>query len=283
MQRVRFDIVVWNYERLPLFVEGFSRIRNADPERDRVTIVSSSPSADERRLAEDLARRTGLRVDYLERANRGLAELPRCEYFTGRLGNPDRLDGVEFVFQMQDHYLAPDAPASKWGADRDFLVKGDACPDDAVFDLDAIEGLLAEGADAVFCDRRRPALIELARGRFIAPNGGNFIIRTSLLQAPESRRAVERLARCCNGTYDWALYAEYMWGIIFFPEGRVVHDLDRRRSYDSWPAEDFYIAPDDYRLLMRMFGRPWIVRTLARLDLPGHRAIARLLARIERL
>jgi hypothetical protein len=250
----RFDLVVWNYARLDRFVDNFaSYFRNLDPARDRITIVTSSESPGERRLADEFATRAPVPVRYLARRNRGIDQLARAEYFTGEVGGAENFT-QRFIFQMQDHYLAPDAPESRWDERFDFGIKGDVVPDGVVFDLDRIEQLAdAERLDGFFADRTTGCWMEVGGRRYIAPAGGNFAISTRVLTEEGMQEQIRALARSCDNSYAWAVYAEFRWGVLFFEEGRRYYDLSRDRVYDRWPRDDFYIAPDDYLGLMRRY------------------------------
>ena len=74
-------------------------------------------------------------------------------------------------------------------------------PDGVVFDLDELEQLAAgEAIEAFVADRNRQALVELDGRRLIAPNGGNFIVRTELLAAAETKERIRRVSRWCDGS-----------------------------------------------------------------------------------
>jgi hypothetical protein len=261
----RFDIVVWNFDRVELFLDNFARITNFDPARDRITVVSASPSPAEtqriRRFQDD--HRLSLR--YLTRRNRGGAELARAQYFTGLIGSRHENLNHAYIFQMQDHYLDTTSDTSRWGPELDFGTKGDVVPDGASFDLDRMEEL-AEGHDlrGFFCDRDDPCFISLAGRRYIAPNGGNFTIRSDAVRDASVQEACRRLLRTCDDSYGWALYAEFMWGVAFFPEGERFYDLKRERLFDAWEREEFCDFPLDFRALKRFYERPAAVRALIR-------------------
>lgn len=130
----RFDIVVFNHARIDSWFRNADRIRGFDPALDRITIVSCSPSDTEHALVGDFEAQRGYRIRYLTRENRGIDQLARIDYFTGRVGTRDENLAYEFVFQMQDHYLDTDSRASHWGPTLDNRVKGDVVPDGTVFD-----------------------------------------------------------------------------------------------------------------------------------------------------
>jgi hypothetical protein len=275
----RFELVVWNYERLGLFLEGFSRLRGFRPGVDRLTVVSASPGPAERALLDELAERTGIAARYLPRENRGLDQGGRCEYFTGTVGSLDENLDSRYLLQLQDHYLSPDAEASRYGPHVSpplvpGRVKEDVIPDGAVLDLDEMEGLAdAHDLDGFFCDRE-PCLVEWEGRRFVAPNGGNFAVRTSLVRDPEAQAMIHRLWRVFDRSSRWTLYAEFMWARIFFHEGRPFYDLARNRLYTTWPSEDFYQwLGGDYRRLFHEYDSGWAYR---RARLAARRARLRL-------
>jgi hypothetical protein len=272
----RFDVVVLNHERLELFLRNFGRIRNFHPERDRVTVISCSPSQQETELIRAFEAKHDLEVRYLTRENRGIDQLARAEYFVGEVGSLEENLRHRFIFQFQEHYLDTEDPSSRWGEEEGFRVKGDVVPDDVIFDFDLMEGLADEhDLDGFFADRNNPCFIELDGSRYVAPCGGNFTIATRALIAPAVQEAVRTVISTCDDSYTWALYAEFMWGLIFFPEGRRFYDLKRNRVYTDWERDEFYIAPEDYEALMRRFGRSALHRALLRSTDRAKRALAR--------
>lgn len=272
----RFDVVVLNHERLQLFLRNFERIRNFRPERDRVTVISCSPSAQETELIRAFEADHGFEVRYLTRENRGIDQLARAEYFAGEVGSLEENLRHRFIFQFQEHYLDTEDPSSRWGEEEGFRVKGDVVPDDVVFDLDVMEGLADEhDLDGFFADRNNPCFIELDGSRHVAPCGGNFTIATRVVGTPAVQQAVRTLIRTCDDSYTWALYAEYMWGPVFFDEGRRFYDLKRNRLYTEWDRDEFYIGPEDYAALMRRFERSALHRALLRSTDRAKRALTR--------
>jgi hypothetical protein len=239
MSEKRFDIVVWNYDRLELFFRNFTKIRNYDPTRDRITVVSSSRSTAEMGKVKEFESSHGVAVRYLPRANRGIDQLARVEYFTGALGDFEENLSHAYIFQMQDHYLDTESDASRAGAEYGFKIKEDVVPNDIVFDLERMEQLGAEyDLKGFFCDRDS-SLFSLATGTYIAPNGGNFVIRTDAIRDESVQRACRQLAWSCDNRWDWAVYAELMWGVIFFQEGERFYDLKREKLFETWSDETF--------------------------------------------
>jgi hypothetical protein len=271
----RFDIVVLNHERLHLFFGSWGKILNFDPAQDRLTVVSCSPSEAEIELVSAFEREYGVPVRYLDRQNRGIDQLARAEYFVGSVGSLEENLAYDLIFQMQDHYLDTEAPASRWGAEYDFGVKGDVVPDGIVFDLDEMERLANQHElDGFFCDRNNPCFISVEGLRAVAPCGGNFVIRSRDVLLAQAQEACRRLVANCDDTYPWAVYAEFMWGLIFFREGKRFYDLKRRRVYERWEPRDFYHAPDDFHALKRLYEAPAVEREVRRFAMRARTALA---------
>jgi hypothetical protein len=260
----RFDIVVWNYDRLELFFRNFHKIRNFDPVRDRITIVSTSPSMAESHRVEAFEREHKVEMRYLPRRNYGIDQLGRAEYFTGRVGDLDENLSHAYILQMQDHYLDLTSDASRSGPELGFKIKEDVVPDDFAFDLDRMEQLGAtHDLKGFFCDRADPWLFSLAASNYIAPNGGNFTIRTAAVRDEPVQRACRDLMRSCDNRWDWAVYAEFMWGVIFFQEGERFYDLKRDRLFEKWNEEAFSRSYEPiFHRLKRFYDRPALVRAV---------------------
>jgi hypothetical protein len=243
----RFDIVVFNHQRLDSWFRNAHRIQGFSPTLDRITIVSCSPSGEETRLVRAFEAERGFPVRYLVRENRGIDQLARIDYFTGKVGaRADNL-AYEFIFQMQDHYLDTESTFSRWGRQYNHRVKGDVVPDGTVFDLPRLYQTLTEHQLAgAFCDRNNPCWFTLGSRRYIAPNGGNFIVRTSYVRDPRVYRLCQSLRAVCDNSYAWAVYVEFMWGVMFFQEGQKFYDVKRERVFSRWEAEQFYCAPDNF-------------------------------------
>ena len=254
-QMKRFDIVVFNYKRLESWLRNVDRIRGFDPRIDRMTIVSSSPGAEETALVSRFQAERGFDVRYLTRRNRGLGELARIEYFTGGVGTLDENLAYEFIFQMQDHYLDTEAGFSHWGPELGFRVKGDVVPDGAAFDLPKLyEKLTDHDLSGAFCDRNNPCWFTLGGRRYIAPNGGNFMVRTSVVRDRRTYDLCLALRDVCDDAYEWAVYVEFMWGVVFFEEGRRFYDIKRDRVFSTWERDEFYVSPDNIAELYERYG-----------------------------
>ena len=241
----RFNIVVLNYKRLHSFLSNFDRIEAFDPSQDKITILTCSPSEDERQRVKDFSEKYQVQVRYLTRRNFGIDQCARVEYFSGKIDNLQELLDTEYIFQFQEHYLDVKAPYSKWGAEEKFRVKGDVVPDNIIFDLDSLSRVFRENRiAAAFCDRNHPCWFQRAGSTYIAPNGGNFILSTKQINDPYIQRELNGMYHNCDNTYGWAVYAEYKWGELFFSEGRAYYDIKRDKIYSHFPRDQFYVSPD---------------------------------------
>ena len=246
----RFSIVVFNHDRVDSFLKNSWRLSGLSS-LDRVTFVTSSPSAGERARVQSWAEAGGIHWLYIPRLNRGIDF--RCDYFTGALDGTGLLADSRFVFQMQDHYLDVESPWSRWGARYDNRIKGDVVPD-LVLDLDAIERRMdVEQCVAAFADRNDPAWFEFRSERHIVPSGANFIVRTEFLLHENVQRTLRWMNSVCDNRYRWALWAEYMWGVLIFREGSPVYDIKRNRVFRAFQPEDFYLAGDNFATLDRIY------------------------------
>lgn len=252
----RFDIVVLNYKRIESFFSNFDKIINFNTLKDRITILSSSPSVEEAEKIDEFSIKNGLRIRYLVRENRGIDQLARCEYFSGQIGSIQANLEYNYIFQMQDHYLDTTSNYSKYGPELCFTIKGDVVPNKTVFDLNLIENLFSyKNLSLAFCDRLNPCWFELGNKKYIAPNGGNFIIKSTKILENSSQCFIKELAKSCDNSYDWAVFTEFMWGYIFFKEGERIFDLKRNKLFTRFAKRNFHIhnGPDNPRF-KQVFG-----------------------------
>lgn len=241
----RFDIVFFNYNHLHCFTNNFVRILNFDKSRDRVICVTASASKKERDEFEKFCSENSIEnFRYIPRKNFGLAEKARLDFFSGKVGGA-HFDS-QYIFQMQEHYMALNDPCSIWDEANGGGIKGDVSPD-VNYDLDEIEKIFKkENVSTLYCDRGRPMRFSVAKRWFIAPNGGNFIFKTSML-VPLKQRLI-RLRKTCDGTYGWALFMEYYWGELFFEDKLGTYDYLNKLTLFKYPDNDelFKEGSEDY-------------------------------------
>jgi hypothetical protein len=166
----RFNILVLNYRRLHSFLDNFGKIKAFDPLQDRITILTCSPSAEEKQQVKDFSEKNQVQVKYLTRRNYGIDQGARVEYFLGKIEDLSEILNTEYIFQFQDHYLDIDAPYSNWGEKENFRIKGDVVPDNVVFDLNLLSHIFRENEIiAAFCDRNNPCWFQ-REGLHILPH-----------------------------------------------------------------------------------------------------------------
>lgn len=100
--------------------------------------------------------------------------------------------------------------------------------------------------------------------RYISPNGGNFIVRSSEIRDSLVYSLCQSLRRVCDESYAWAVYVEFMWGAAFFEEGQKFYDIKRDRIFSTWDRDLFYISPDKFPTLHAYYG-PGLAPGLRRL------------------
>jgi len=245
----RFEIVVINHGRLFSFFNNLYKIKNIG-DNDRITILSNTPSQEERNLVTTL--KNCRYIEHKENSNTYLLN----KYLLGTLGDESNLNS-QFFFSMQEHYLDTDSAFSKWGANWNFRIKGDVIADNAIYDLDDVEQKYNNDSNlvGVYCDRRGPERFHLFDGkRHITMNGSNQIVRTSKLKRPEVQKALAVLFSFCTGDleYNWGVLSEYLFGTIFFDEKETHYDVRRSKFIHSFEnASDFNDTTDDYVYLER--------------------------------
>jgi len=130
----RFHIVVSNYKRLSGFVDNFHKIRNFNPQRDRVFILDCSPEGEWHNELETARRMVdygltwGKNVIFVRRRNWAQNFGAVLDYYQWLLKGYIR--PVSYNFFMQEHYL-----------DTERSVNVDTIPDNCTIDLDAVEQL----------------------------------------------------------------------------------------------------------------------------------------------
>jgi hypothetical protein len=275
-QHWRFDLVVFNHSRAESFLNNAWRLSNISSS-DRLSFLSSSPSRAEESLVRAWADSNEVHCRYIARRNRGIDY--RCDYFLGECAGADNFTDSLFTFQMQDHYLDIDSPWSHWGARYDYRVKGDVVPD-LILDLDSIAARLSdEGCATAFADRNNPSWFELDSKRHIAPSGANFVARTELLAQPEVQHALVEMKEVCDDTYRWAVWAEFMWGVLAFHEGSGSYDIKRDRIFREFRDDDFYSSPDDFAALHRIY-RQGVFSAVSRSYYRSRRSLGRAVRKI---
>ena len=241
----RFNILVLNYKRLHSFLNNFDKISGFDRLRDKITILSCSPSTEERQQVKAFSEKYHLQATYLTRRNFGIDQCARVEYFSGKIEDFREVLHTEYIFQFQEHYLDTEAAYSRWGPELNCRIKGDVVPGNVIFALHSLHDILRSNEiAAAFCDRNNPCWFQRNGVTHIAPNGGNYVLNTRQLEDKNIQTELARMYRRCDNTYQWALYAEFKWGELFFNEGNTYYDIKRDKVYSKFPKEEFYVSPD---------------------------------------
>lgn len=239
MSSFRFDIVVINHGKLFSFQNNIYKLRGLG-EHDRVTVISSTPSEEERLIAT-----TFTNSRYIPRQNHGMNSLPTVQYILNQIGDNTNMDS-EFLFVLQEHHLDTNSHFSKWGIEYNYRVKGDVIADGAVYDLDDLEKKYLENPNMIgaYCDRRGPERFHLFNDKwYVATNGTNFILRTEKLKRKNIRQALQVLLAEYPGDKDyddpknnceWVLIAEYLLGAIFFGQHEDHYDIRRHKIINSF-------------------------------------------------
>jgi len=204
-------------------------------------------------------------VTYLTRENFGIDQGARVEYFGGKIEDLREVLDTEYIFQFQDHYLDTEAEYSRWGPELNFRTKGDVVPENIIFDLNTLHDvLISNEIAAAFCDRNNPCWFQRNGVTHIAPNGGNYILHTKQLEDKNVQRELARMYRSCDNTYQWAVYAEFKWGELFFNEGNTYYDIKRDKVYSKFPKDEFYVSPDPVSKLYGFYEENLLGRILLR-------------------
>ncbi|HET9958909.1 MAG TPA: hypothetical protein VFQ61_30675, partial [Polyangiaceae bacterium] len=243
----RFDILVLNFERINLFLENFHKLRNFDPERDRIVISDCSNNAgrERERVARFANERGwilgGPQITLSRRPNWGLAEGARIDYFTQLL----RDDTVApYVWQFQEHYLDTTSDYSRWPASdraRAGQVKADILPDGMVIDLDICEQAFSNPDVAVLCAPRCGlGIFSHPDGReWLYADGANFGFRTSVARRVLSNQLLDDYRLTFDASYRWAIFMEFEYSRLF-SEGAwfdLVHEMAFRDVAEVRAAE----------------------------------------------
>jgi len=259
----RFDIVVFNYKRIDCFFNNFYKIINFNKEIDRVTIISSSPSESESLAIKSFEKQRGFSVHYLTRKSKGVDQYARLQYFTGAIGSLFDNLSFKYLFLMQEHYLDNSSEHSRWGKEYNYATKSDTVPDGIQFDLNDMARLMENyNLSGMFCDRQNPCWFEIEENRYVAPSGSDFIIRSEEIKGKSIQVRFSELMSVCDDTYLWGLYMEFMWGYIFFKEGKRFYDLKRKEVFTKWEKELFHIFRGNFPSFpeLRLRYKPGIIQ-----------------------
>jgi hypothetical protein len=230
---IRFDIVVSNYEKIDLFLDNISKIKNFDRNLDRIVIMdcSDDPSRELEKLA-NFKFFSEYKFIFFSRRNWNLNHGAQLDYVW--LINNNAISQSQYIFFMQEHYL-----------NTEILVKSDTIPDGQILDLHLIEGRFnKDPRQVVFNSRfgfRVSAMptytpfddyknMECFPISFVV-DGGNFFIVSEYLQAYFKNR--EYLIKQGNGRYSFCHVWETRLTKIFYEDGFSFFELSRGLSFST--------------------------------------------------
>src|SRR5262245_16654211 len=112
----RFDIVVFNYERISLFTDNFHKVVGFSRGQDRILVYDCSQHNEAqlalvKQFCRDNSLEFGIDLHFLRRQNWGIEQGARID-----CAQQLRTDGCKskYIWQFQEHYLDLDSPISRW-------------------------------------------------------------------------------------------------------------------------------------------------------------------------
>jgi hypothetical protein len=211
----RFDILVLNFERVQLFFDNFHKLKNYDPQRDRIVVLDCSrDGARERALTEAFAKSQGWVVGgphivFVRRGNWGIDQGARVDYLS-YLHRGKSLP--RFVWEFQEHYLDNTSDYSRWGAgELAGQTKEDTIPDGAEVDLNECERAFDDpNVSVVFANRGGVGVFSHPDGRnWFFTDGANLGFRTSSALAGFPQQRLDSYRLVFDASYRWCLYIEF--------------------------------------------------------------------------
>ena len=240
-EAIRFQIIVYNFERIDSFIRNFHRIQNFRPQQDRILVLDCSRDrrSQEETLEEFCALENleyGRDVSLVPRRNRGIDQGARLDYFEllHRMKDPPR-----YVWQFQDHFLDLESMYSFWPSDQENpapRLKSDTIPDSVILDLDVCTEIYEKNlsVDLIYADRGKIKLFEDGHGHeWLYTSGGNFCFRTESFLKVLTPKKISRYRSICDNGYGWALFMEMEWGRIFHEAGLRWFDLVTSIDFSS--------------------------------------------------
>jgi hypothetical protein len=237
----RFDIVVFNFERIASLVNNFDKIKNFRPDRDRLLILDCSVNYEsEEKLVEEFVQRYRLRVGkevlFIRRKNWGIDQGARVDYLSDMRNANDR---PSYIWQFQEHYLDLTSDWSIWPKDTPNLggqIKNDTIPDNLALDLDECERIYDndENVSVIYADRGKLGIFTHDDGsQWFYAGGANFSVRTADALEVFRPNILDSYRAIYDGTYQWALFMELDYGRRLTRTGREWYDLKTHYRADS--------------------------------------------------
>jgi hypothetical protein len=261
----RFEVVVFNFERIDSFLQNFNKIRNFRPDRDRLLIVDCSVNHEsEKRKVTEFARAhqwtIGEEIQVIKRKNWGIDQGGRVNYFS-RLCKMDNKPA--YVWQFQEHYLDLHSEWSIWPkemVEAGGQLKQDTIPDNFNIDLDQCEQIYEKNpaVAVLYADRAQVGVFTHADGKetFFA-DGANFSVRAGDALEVFRPEILDSYRAIYDGTYEWALFLELNLCGQLTREGRHWHDLVSHARFDTVAA--LKALEDERRSILHQSAQPFYV------------------------
>ncbi len=238
----RFHLAVFNCERISLFLDNFDKIRNFDPEQDKIYILdcSSNHKQEQEKVAKFVQEKGwefNKQVHFIIRRNWGVDVGARIDYLS--LLRDNYFDSSpKYIWQFQEHYLDLTSPASRYPVEFPKIggqIKADIIPDNLIIDLDECEKIY-EGDPAVtmiYAARLKMTLFSHTDGReWFYVGGGNYFIRASYALQINEKNLLDSYKMIYVGKPNWALFVEMDQGYQLTRKGVKWYDLVSGYSFD---------------------------------------------------
>lgn len=239
----RFHLVVFNCERISLFLDNFHKIRNFDPEQDKIYILdcSSNHKKEQKKVANFLKEKGwefNKQVHYIVRRNWGVDQGARIDYFS--LFTKNYCDSLpQYIWQFQEHYFDLTSPASRYPVEFPKIggqIKADVSPDNLIVDLDECEKIYEQdpAVAMLYAARLKMILFSHTDGReWFYANGGNYCIRTSYALEVYDKKLLDSYKMIyVGGKPNWAMFVEIDQGYRLTRKGVKWYDLVSGYSFD---------------------------------------------------
>jgi hypothetical protein len=243
----RFNIVVINSDRIDGFLNNFEKkIRNFDRKVDFITLLDASKKNEDSIKFKRFLKKRKIKNFVIRRNSNGLDHAARLEFFT-MLPNSINFKS-SYIIQFQDNTLEDEALVYKDGS-KNFdirngrkVVRNDNMSKNIKIDLKKMSQLFVKKKlDGIIFQNQNAYYAEVYGNRFIAPHGGNFVIRTSNLLKLKNQVLMNLMlneSKFFGPTFSrnlisergekWVLWMEFTWGLLLFNENSKVYDLNRK-------------------------------------------------------
>ena len=215
-QAIRFDVVVFNFERIASFLDNFDKIKHFDPARDRLLIFDCSINhgSEIQKVIESANQRgwsLGKEIEVIRRKNWGIDQGARVDYAYHLRKHKA---APQYIWQFQEHYLDLKSTWSFWPNDLPHIggqLKGDVIPDDFAIDLDLCERIYRDNPSVavIYADREKVGVFTREDGgeSFYA-DGANFSVRTTDFMEAFPPDILDSYRALYDGSYEWSLFME---------------------------------------------------------------------------